>query len=250
VEAWVNDKISRSISRKTEIMSVDAAKEAGAMALFGEKYGNEVRVVSMGNASIELCGGTHVNNLSEIGLFMISKESGVSAGVRRIEAICSKSALLEVSALRDTLNQVKTELKNQNPMAGISKLKEDVKSLKAELKTALSSTKKELTATELNGAMVIVDEVESGDIKELIDEAKNKYPNVAIMLFQKKGEKVLIACGSKETNIKAGNWIKEIAPVLGGGGGGRPDFAQAGGKDASKIGEAKEKALAYLAENL
>jgi len=231
-------------------MSVDAAKEAGAMALFGEKYGNEVRVVSMGNASIELCGGTHVNNLSEIGLFMISKESGVSAGVRRIEAICSKSALLEVSALRDTLNQVKTELKNQNPMAGISKLKEDVKSLKAELKTALSSTKKELTATELNGAMVIVDEVESGDIKELIDEAKNKYPNVAIMLFQKKGEKVLIACGSKETNIKAGNWIKEIAPVLGGGGGGRPDFAQAGGKDASKIGEAKEKALAYLAENL
>ena len=250
VEAWVNDKISRSLSRKTEIMSVDDAKKAGAMALFGEKYGNEVRVVSMGDASVELCGGTHVNNLSEIGLFMISKESGVSAGVRRIEAICSKSALLEVSALRDTLNQVKTELKNQNPMAGISKLKEDVKSLKAELKTALSSTKKELTATELNGAMVIVDEVESGDIKELIDEAKNKYPNVAIMLFQKKGEKVLIACGSKETNIKAGNWIKEIAPVLGGGGGGRPDFAQAGGKDASKIGEAKEKALAYLAENL
>jgi alanyl-tRNA synthetase len=250
VEAWVNDKISSAIQRETKVMSVDAAKKAGAMALFGEKYGDEVRVVSMGDASVELCGGTHVNNLSEIGLFMISKESGVSAGVRRIEAVCSKSAISEVNALRTAFNEVKTELKNQNPMAGISKLKEDVKSLKAELKTALSTTKKELTASELNGATIIVEEVEAGDIKELIDEAKNKYPNLAIMLFQKKGEKVLIACGSKETNIKAGNWIKEIAPVLGGGGGGRPDFAQAGGKDASKIAEAKEKALVYLEANL
>jgi alanyl-tRNA synthetase len=250
VEAWVNDKINNGTVRETNIMSIDAAKEAGAMALFGEKYGDEVRVVSFGDASIELCGGTHVHSTAEIGLFMITKESGVSAGVRRIEAVCSKAALAEVKALRESLTEIKTELKNQNPLAGINKLKEEVKSLKAELKTALSSTKKELTATELKGASVIVDEVESGDIKELIDEAKNKYPNVAIMLFQKKGDKVLLACGSKETNIKAGNWIKEIAPVLGGGGGGRPDFAQAGGKDASKIAEAKEKAFAYLEENL
>ena len=250
VEAWVNDKISRAIPRETKVMSVDDAKKAGAMALFGEKYGDKVRVVSMGDASVELCGGTHVNNLSEIGLFIISKESGVSAGVRRIEAVCSQSAIAEVNALRTAMNEVKGELKNQNPMAGINKLKEDVKTLKAELKTALSSTKKELTASEINGTTVIVDEVEAGDIKELIDEAKNKYPNIAIMLFQKKGNKVMIACGSKETNVKAGNWIKEIAPVLSGGGGGRPDFAQAGGKDASKIGEAKEKALAYLTDNL
>ncbi|RUM75192.1 MAG: alanine--tRNA ligase, partial [Sulfurovum sp.] len=97
---------------------------------------------------------------------------------------------------------------------------------------------------------VIVEEVDTGDIKTLIDEAKNKYPNVAIMLFQKKGDKVMIACGSKETPIKAGDWIKQIAPILGGGGGGRPDFAQAGGKDASKIPEATQKALAYLEENL
>jgi alanyl-tRNA synthetase len=250
VEAWVNDKISRNITGVTKIMSVDEAKNSGAMALFGEKYGDEVRVVSFGDASVELCGGTHVQNASEIGLFMITKESGVSAGVRRIEAVCSKSALTEVHALRTSLNEVKAELKNQNPMAGINKLKEDVKKLKTELKTALSSTKKELTASEINGITVIVEEVEAGDIKELIDEAKNKYPNVAIMLFQKKGNKVLIACGSKETTIKAGNWIKAIAPILGGGGGGRPDFAQAGGKDASKIGEAKEKALEYLTANL
>jgi alanyl-tRNA synthetase len=250
VEAWVNDKISRAIPRETKIMSTEDAKEAGAMALFGEKYGDEVRVVSMGDVSIELCGGTHVNNTSEIGLFMITKESGVSAGVRRIEAICSQSAIAEVNALRESINEIKTELKNQNPIAGISKLKEEIKSLKSELKTALSSTKKELTATEIKGTNVIVDEVEAGDIKELIDEAKNKYPNIAIMLFQKKGDKVMIACGSKETSIKAGNWIKEIAPVLGGGGGGRADFAQAGGKDISKIAEAKERALAYLADNL
>ena len=250
VEAWINDKISRNITGETKVMSVDEAKNSGAMALFGEKYGDEVRVVSFGDASVELCGGTHVQNASEIGLFMITKESGVSAGVRRIEAICSKSALTEVHALRASLNEVKAELKNQNPMAGINKLKEDVKKLKTELKTALSSTKKELTVSEINGTTVVVEEVEAGDIKELIDEAKNKYPNIAIMLFQKKGEKVMIACGSKETTIKAGNWIKAIAPILGGGGGGRPDFAQAGGKDASKISEAKEKALAYLEANL
>ncbi|MBA1420859.1 MAG: alanine--tRNA ligase [Epsilonproteobacteria bacterium] len=250
VEAWVNDKISRAIPVKTEIMSIEEAKNSGAMALFGEKYGDEVRVVSMGDASTELCGGTHVKNVAQIGLFMITKESGVSAGVRRIEAICGNAAVEAVKALHDELNEVKTELKNVNPLAGIAKLKEQIKTLKSEVQAAQSATKKELSATELKGANVIVEEVETGDIKELIDEAKNKYPNIAIMLFQKKGDKVMIACGSKETNIKAGNWIKEIAPILGGGGGGRPDFAQAGGKDASKIGEATEKALAYLEENL
>jgi len=250
VEAWVNDKISRNISGKTDIMTIDQARESGAMALFGEKYGDEVRVVSFGDASVELCGGTHINNTSEIGLFMITKESGVSAGVRRIEAICSKSAIAEVKALRESLNEIKSELKNQNPLAGINRLKEDIKKLKTELKTALSSTKKELTVAQINNINVVVEEVEAGDIKELIDEAKNKYPNIAIMLFQKKGKKVMIACGSKDTDIKAGNWIKAIAPILGGGGGGRADFAQAGGKDASKIDEAKEKAVDYLRDNL
>jgi len=250
VEAWVNDKISRAIPAVTEVMSIDEAKNSGAMALFGEKYGDEVRVISMGDASVELCGGTHVSNVAQIGLFMITKESGVSAGVRRIEAICGNATVDAVKALRDELNEVKTELKNVNPLAGIAKLKDQIKTLKADVQAAQSATKKELSATELKGATIIVEEVDAGDIKELIDEAKNKYPNIAIMLFQKKGDKVMIACGSKETNIKAGNWIKEIAPVLGGGGGGRPDFAQAGGKDASKIGEATEKALAYLEENL
>jgi alanyl-tRNA synthetase len=250
VEAWVNDKILRAIPAETKVMSVDEAKNSGAIALFGEKYGDEVRVVSIGDASTELCGGTHVNNASNIGLFMITKESGVSAGVRRIEAICGKAAVEKVKALRDEINEIKEEVKNQNPIAGISKLKEQIKTLKSELATALSSTKKELSAVEVNGVHVIVDEVEAGDIKELIDEAKNKYEKIAIMLFQKKGEKVMLAAGVKDAPLKAGDWIKAIAPIVGGGGGGRPDFAQAGGKDPSKIQTALEEAKIYLSEIL
>ncbi|NOR55100.1 MAG: alanine--tRNA ligase, partial [Sulfurovum sp.] len=250
VERWVNDKIAAGQTAQTQELNIDAARELGAKAQFGEKYGDKVRVVNIGPSSIELCGGNHVDNTAQIGLFMITKESGVSAGVRRIEAVCGNAAVEAVRTLRDELSDIKTELKNVNPLAGIAKLKEQVKTLKTEVQAAQSATKTELSATEINGANVIVEEVESGDIKELIDEAKNKYPTMAIMLFQKKGEKVLIACGSKETAIKAGNWIKEIAPILGGGGGGRPDFAQAGGKDASKIAEAKEAALAYVKENL
>ncbi|GIU01463.1 alanine--tRNA ligase [Sulfurovum sp. TSL6] len=250
VEAWVNDKISRAIPGKTEVMSTDEAKNSGAMALFGEKYGDEVRVVSFAGDSIELCGGTHVENAAQIGLFMITKESGVSAGVRRIEAVCGNAAREAVNALRDELNEVKTELKNQNPIAGIAKLKEQVKTLKGELASAMSSSQKELNAVEVNGVNVIVEEIENGDIKTMIDELKNKYENIAVMLFMKKGDKVMLAAGSKNTPIKAGDWIKSIAPIVGGGGGGRPDFAQAGGKDPSKITTALEEAKVYLSEVL
>ncbi|WP_373033254.1 DHHA1 domain-containing protein, partial [Sulfurovum sp.] len=250
VEAWVNDKISRGIAGKTEVMSVDEAKNSGAMALFGEKYGDEVRVVSFAGDSIELCGGTHVDNASQIGLFMVTKESGVSAGVRRIEAVCGNAAREAVNALRDELNEIKTELKNQNPVAGITKLKEQLKTLKGELASAMSSSQKELSAVEVNGVNIIVEEVENGDIKTMIDELKNKYENIAVMLFMKKGDKVMLAAGSKNTPIKAGDWIKSIAPIVGGGGGGRPDFAQAGGKDPSKITTALEEAKVYLSEVL
>jgi len=250
VEDWVNDKISRAIPRKTELMRIEEAKKSGAMALFGEKYGDEVRVVSFGDASVELCGGTHVDNVSQIGLFMITKESGVSAGVRRIEAICGNAAIEAVKSLREERKMLTHALKNSDPIAGVNKLKEEIKTLKSELKAAQNASKKSLTPTEIGGINVIIDEVETGDIKSLIDEAKNKYPNIAIMLFQKKGEKVLLAAGSKATPIKAGDWIKQVAPILGGGGGGRPDFAQAGGKDASKIEDAKAAAMAYIKEQI
>jgi len=250
VEEWVNDKIARGVAQETKVMGVDDAKASGAMALFGEKYGDKVRVVRFDDASVELCGGTHVSNAAEIGLFMITKESGVSAGVRRIEAVCGRSAVAAVKVLREELTEIRSEVKNQNPIIGIIKLKEQVKTLKGELQAALNSSKKTLAATEINGVTVIVDEVETGDIKTLIDEAKNSHLRLAMMLFQKKGDKVLIAAGSKESPVKAGEWIKTIAPILGGGGGGRPDFAQAGGRDTSKIGEAIEESKVYLSEIL
>jgi len=250
VEDWVNSKIIMAQTADTKELDIESARELGAKAQFGEKYGSKVRVVTIGDSSIELCGGNHVSNTSQIGLFMIVKESGVSAGVRRIEAICGQSAIDKVKAFRDEIKEIKDEVKNQNPIAGIVKLKEQIKTLKSELSTALNSTKKELSAMEVNGITVIVEEVESGDIKELIDESKNRYDKLAIMLFQKKGEKVLLASGVKDAPLKAGDWIKSIAPIVGGGGGGRPDFAQAGGKDPSKVTIALEEAKVYLSEIL
>ena len=246
VEAWVNDKISRAIARETKVMSVDDAKATGAMALFGEKYGDSVRVVSFDDASVELCGGTHVDNSAQIGLFMITKESGVSAGVRRIEAVCGNAAVKMVNELRDEIDEIKSELKAQDPISGINRLKGEIKTLKDELKSALSSSKKELTPIKMGTINVIIDEVGAGDIKEMIDEAKNRYENIAIMLFQKKGDRVMLAAGSKDTPIKAGDWIKQIAPIVGGGGGGRADFAQAGGKKPDKILDAIEAAKEYI----
>jgi alanyl-tRNA synthetase len=250
VERWVNRQIAQSVPVLSTQMPITKARALGAKAQFDEKYGDMVRVVSIGEASLEFCGGTHVENASELGLFIITKESGVSAGVRRIEAICGTTAFVHISQLRDEIKQIKQTLKHNEPLVAIERLKKELKGLKKELKEAQNSRQKPLEAKLIDGVHVIIEEIEGGDIKELIDEAKNRYKHIAIMLFQKRGEKVLIACGSKATPIKAGAWIKEIAPILGGGGGGRPDFAQAGGRDVTKIAEAKAKALYYLEANL
>ena len=250
VEDQVNYQVLRGIAGHTKEMSVDEAKESGAKAQFGEKYGNTVRVVSFGDASVELCGGTHVNNTAVIGTFVITKESGVSAGVRRIEAVCGNAAYNLFKEQRHTLNSVAEEVKNRDVLVGVNKLKEQVKTLKTEVQEALAASKEELSADTINGVTVIIEEIKSGDVKTRIDELKNANDKVAAMLFQVKGEKVIIAAGVKDANVKAGDWIKNIAPILGGGGGGRPDFAQAGGKDASKLPEAKEKALSFVTEAL
>ena len=250
VEEQVNYQILRGISGQTKEMSIDEAKKSGAKAQFGEKYGDTVRVVSFGDASVELCGGTHVNNTAVIGTFVITKESGVSAGVRRIEAVCGNAAYNLFKEQRHTLNSVAEEVKNRDVLVGVNKLKEQVKTLKTEVQEALAASKEELSADTINGVTVIIEEIKSGDVKTRIDELKNANDKVAAMLFQVKGEKVIIAAGVKDANVKAGDWIKNIAPILGGGGGGRPDFAQAGGKDASKLPEAKEKALSFVTEAL
>ena len=249
IEDIVNEWIARGSQVETKIMNIDEAKKSGAMALFGEKYGDEVRVVSMGE-SIELCGGTHVDDIGKIGLFAITKESGVSAGVRRIEAVCGKAARELFVSQRELIANALSQLKAKDLLQGISKTKQEIDKLKKEIKDLQKSTKKELHFEEQNGVKICVEEVEAGDIKFLIDEAKAKYDKVALILFQKKGDKVLLAAGSKNTPIKAGAWIKEIAPILGGGGGGRDDFAQAGGKDISKISKAIKKAKEYLEKKL
>lgn len=246
IEERVNYYIQQQLAATTQEMDIQAAKQSGAKAQFGEKYGNTVRVVSFGSASVELCGGTHVNNASDIGMFVITKEQGVSAGVRRIEAVVGKEAYNYLKAQRHTLEAVKEQVKNVDVLIGVQKLQEQVKALKEELKVLQNSSKENLEALTINGVSVVVEQINVGDVKTRIDELKNSHDAVAAMLFQTKGDKVIIAAGVKNCSAKAGDWIKAIAPILGGGGGGRPDFAQAGGKDASKLPQAKEEALNFI----
>ena len=246
IEHRVNKEVLRAIPAKTQVMGIEDAKNSGAKAQFGEKYGDEVRVVSFDKASIEFCGGVHVDNTANIGSFIITKESGVSAGVRRIEAVCGQAAYKYFSEQRRLLHIAQTEVKNLDLLAGIGRMKSNIAELKDELREAQNSAKVEVSLNEINGVTVVVEEYPSGDIKEKIDELKNQNEKLCAMLFQVKGDKVLIACGVQNAQAKAGDWIKEIAPILGGGGGGRPDFAQAGGKDKTKLPEAKKASLEFI----
>ena len=250
IERRVNYEIMRGISANTQVMSIDEAKKSGAKAQFGEKYGDEVRVVSFGDASIEFCGGVHVQNSANIGSFIITKESGVSAGVRRIEAVCGNAAYNYFLEQRELIKEIEIEVKNLDILAGVARLKSNVAELKKELHDAQSSIKTDIKVQTINGVSVVVDELASGDIKEKIDELKNQHEKLCAILFQVKDDKVMMAAGVKDSSAKAGDWIKHIAPLLGGGGGGRADFAQAGGKDVSKIEEAKIEALRYITEIL
>ena len=250
IERNVNEIISRNLPVTTDVTDIESAKKRGAMALFGEKYGDRVRVVSVADASVELCGGTHVKNSAEIGSFFITKESGVSAGVRRIEGVCGYSAYEYAESFRKSVGEICEQVKNRDPLIGIARLKDEIAKLKAEINSLSKGAIKELKAQNIGDIKVIVDEVEAGDIKNIIDEQKNANDKIAIMLFQKRGDKVMIAAGVKNASLKAGEWIKKTAPVVGGGGGGRADFAQAGGKDISKMEDAKKTALEFAKESL
>ena len=250
VEDLVNTMISRGITGNIEELPIDQAKNKGAIAMFGEKYGDMVRVVSFSDVSVEFCGGTHVKNTADIGSFYIVKESGVSAGVRRIEAVCGAAAIAYTKEIINSMNEIKAEIKNNDVIAGIKKLKEQIKDLKKEVETAQSQTSAPISEELIGDTKVVVAVVENGDLKKIVDDLKNANEKLAVLLLQAKDDKVLIVAGSKNTNIKAGEWIKNIAPIVGGGGGGRPDFAQAGGKDVTKVEDAKIAALTYAKENL
>lgn len=250
VEDLVNSMIVRGIKSNIQELPIEEAKQKGAIAMFGEKYDDIVRVVDFDGVSVEFCGGTHVKNSADIGSFYILKESGVSAGVRRIEAVCGVAAINYTNDIIQKYEEVQNEVKNLDVTLGVKKLKEQIKELKKELEEAQSATATPINEEIINDVKVVVDIVKNGDIKKIVDDLKNANEKLAVLLLQPKGEKVMMVAGSKNTAVKAGDWIKEVAPIVGGGGGGRPDFAQAGGKDVSKIDEAKQKALEFVKANL
>ncbi|WP_299027652.1 alanine--tRNA ligase [uncultured Campylobacter sp.] len=244
IENFVNAAISENIEAKTEIMDIEDAKNSGAIALFGEKYADKVRVLSFGEVSKELCGGTHVANLSQIGAFFITKEGGVSAGVRRIEAVCSKAALNLAKAWRGEIEELKTELKSAEPMNAVKKLKAEIKSLKDKTKQAKDAHA--LAVVNVNETKLCVAVLDGGDIKATIDEFKNENEKAAILLVQVNEEgKIALAAGVKNAALKAGEWVKFTAQILGGNGGGKDDFATAGGKNVLAIEDAVRQALEF-----
>ncbi|EHE1098780.1 alanine--tRNA ligase [Campylobacter upsaliensis] len=246
IENLVNEMISSSYPALLEEMSLDDAKKSGAIALFSEKYENKVRVLSLGESK-ELCGGTHVNNSAEIGSFFILKESGVSAGVRRIEAVVSKAAHAYAKNALKELESLKIELKNNDLLNGISKLKNEISKLKNELKNSNSS---ELKSENIKGVQICIAKIENGDIKAMIDHFKNQFEKAVILLIQEKEGKISLAAGVKNAPLKAGNLVKNIAMILGGNGGGKDDFATAGGKDLTKIDEALKEAKSFIEKGI
>ncbi|ULG71193.1 alanine--tRNA ligase [Macrococcus brunensis] len=252
VEAIVNQKIWANIQVVIEQMPIAQAKEKGAMALFGEKYGDVVRVVEMSEFSIELCGGVHVRNTSEIGLFKIVSESGTGAGVRRIEAVTGQAAFEFLSNFEEMANQLVATLKVKNAGQLEAKVEELVQTEK-QLTKELADTKRELSnlkvgditalTEDLNGIQTLAMEVDAADAKELrdmMDDYKSKLPDTVIFLIAKSDKLSYMATVSKSLTdrVKAGDLIKGVAGVTGGKGGGRPDSAQGGSNDLSKVTEA------------
>lgn len=248
IEFEVNRIINLSLEAKIELLPINEAKAKGAMALFGEKYGDIVRVISFGDESCELCGGIHISNTANIGNFYITKESGISSGVRRIEAVCGLAGYNYTKENIEILNNAKELLKQNDIILGINKLKDSIHKLKdLKNKTDDGVGLKSLNFEMIKNTKLIVAEVgESINIKKAIDEAKKDNDSVAIFLISNDDGKINIGCGVKNiNNLKANEWIKEISKIIGGGGGGRDDFATAGGKYVDKIIESLKKAKEY-----
>jgi len=252
IEQIVNEQVLRNTPVETQVKNTQEAIAAGAMALFGEKYGDKVRVVSVPGFSTELCGGTHVRATGDIGLCVITGESGVAAGVRRIEAITGLDSLSAYRRQRDELGALATLLtaRQGDLVARVSALQDENKKLardlqQAKMKAALSGggsgTQDE--AIEVAGVKLIAREVSGLDkdgLRALVDQHRDKIKTGVVVLASPGDGKVSIVVGVTPDLIKkapAGQIVKQLAPIIGGGGGGRPDFAEAGGKDASKIAE-------------
>ena len=259
IERKVNDVILQSLDIECEVMGINEAKEKGAMALFGEKYGNEVRVVSMGDYSVELCGGTHLTNTSQVGLFKILSEGGVAAGVRRIEAITGHAVYEYLTNRDNMINEVCSALKTKedNLVQRANHLVEENKALAKELhetktKLNLQSVDSLLDAkVEINGVNLLCakfEDIDMNTLKETADTLRDKVGSGVVVLSNVADNKVNFVVTATqdviEKGIHSGNIVREVAKIANGKGGGRPNMAQAGATDVSKVDEA----LSYASE--
>ncbi|WP_249598450.1 alanine--tRNA ligase [Peribacillus frigoritolerans] len=250
IETIVNEKIWQSLQVNTDYKNIEEAKAMGAMALFGEKYGKIVRVVQIGDYSLELCGGVHVPNTAVIGLFKIVSESGIGAGTRRIEAVTGAGAYKlmtdQIGVLKDVAAKLKTNLKDvpsriETVLAEVKDLHRENESLTSKLSNIEASSLVS-NVKDVNGVQVLVAKVQATDMNNLramADDLKQKLDSVIIVLGSAQGDKVNLIAGVTKDYIErgfhAGKLVKEVASRCGGGGGGRPDMAQAGGKDPEKL---------------
>ena len=261
VEAMVNEEIAKKLPVVTEVMSAEDAKKSGAMALFGEKYGEKVRVVSMGDFSKELCGGTHVKNTGDIAAFKILSESGVAAGVRRIEALTGENVFAYYKNIETQLEEAAKAAKATpaNLVEKIEHMMAEIKALNSEIESLKSKAAKEALGdvmdqvVEVKGVKLLatsVDGVDMNGLRDLGDQLKTKLGEGVIVLASTADGKVNLVVMATDAAMKqgahAGNLIKAIAGKVGGGGGGRPNMAQAGGKNPTGIPDAIAEAKAAL----
>lgn len=257
VEALVNEKILEGLTITVKEMPIDEARKLGAMALFGEKYGQTVRVVNMDNYSVELCGGTHLQNTAAIGTFKIISETGVAAGVRRIEAVTGRGALAYYQAMENAMTEISmiVKAKKADVVKRVEALSTELKEAHKEndkLKTEIANSKAgSLTndAEDVSGIKMLVtrmDSMDMNDLKNMGDSLKDQLQDGVVVLFSHKEDKVsLVAMATSsaiDKGVHCGQIISKAAAVVDGKGGGRPNMAQAGGKDATKISEAMEVA--------
>ena len=263
IETIINQKVQQNLNVKVELMSLDEAKEAGAVALFNEKYGDQVRVISIEDYSTELCGGTHIKATGEIGLLKIVSESGVAAGTRRVEALTGQAAINYVQEQEEMISKAAAKLKAEPDelLTKIEKLQEEVKDLEKEmtsLKDKLASAQTSDLISEIeeiNGVNLILDSVEDLDaegLRKMGDNLAQQFDSGIVILASQLENKILfvakVTSDLVDDGYHAGDIISEVAQVAGGGGGGRPDMAQAGGSQPDKLEAALEKAREVIAE--
>jgi alanyl-tRNA synthetase len=264
VERLVNEEIRKNAQRETQLMQIDEAKEKGAMALFGEKYDDEVRVVTLGDFSTELCGGVHVERAGDIGLFKITSEAGIAAGVRRIEAVTAEGALNFIDQQAASLSTIANIVKSD--VAGATNKVEQLLTRNKSLEKELAQLKQQLAAqagsdlisqaVDIAGIKVLIahlEDVEAKSLRGMVDDLKNKLGSGIIMLATANDDKVsLIAGVTKDLTkqVKAGELVNLVALQVGGKGGGRPDMAQAGGSQPENIPTALATVSPWLMEKL